>query len=407
MKIKSYYARTVEDALVKASEEMGADAILVHSRRTPLELRHLGPYEVVFALPEVKADGGGKQPGTYTPRSAARTGSASPARNGNDQHPRGSANAQEGGGGRELPVSVELMQMRRQIEEIRRAVTARPIRSIAVPEAHSPTGLAQARLVAAGVDGEIATEIVETAAPSLRALSAKTEGNEEAFERSVTAVLRKEMLARVPSPPEGKQRQRGASAVALVGPPGVGKTTMIAKLAVTRSQTASRPVHLISTDMHRIGAAEQLRTFASILGVGIDFADTPAALGQAVEANRNKELILIDTPGLSGLEFELLDEMADFIARRRDIETQLVLPATMRSGDLKRVVRNYERFRPGKLVFTRLDETDCFGGVYSAVVWSGSPVSFLSAGQQIPEDLSEGNPDMLVELVLGGRQTHA
>jgi flagellar biosynthesis protein FlhF len=199
--------------------------------------------------------------------------------------------------------------------------------------------------------------------------------------------------------PPLRERSLAAAAVAVIGPPGAGKTTSLVKLALLRSQSASRPIHFISADWHRVGAAEQLRTYASILGAGIDLVDSPRLLAQALEANRDRDTILIDTPGLSGADFEMLNDLADFLGRHNEIEKHLVLPATMRFRDLQRSIRRYQTFQPDRLLFTHLDETDCFGPLCSAALWSGRPLSFLSGGQQIPEDLEAATEDNLMKLL--------
>jgi flagellar biosynthesis protein FlhF len=95
----------------------------------------------------------------------------------------------------------------------------------------------------------------------------------------------------------------------------------------------------------------------------------------------------------------MLNDVAEFLGRRSEIEKHLVLPATMRFRDMQRAIRRYETFQPGRLLFTHLDETDCFGPLCSAALWCGLPLSFLSGGQQIPEDLEAATEDNLMNLL--------
>lgn len=397
LKIKSYYARTVEDALVQASEEMGPDAILVHSRKTPLESRHLGPYEVVFALPGRPQDAAATANAAEGPRLVEKKPSscAAPARPETAQPDAGSP----------LPISVELMQMRRQMEEIRRALAARPLGVSVQPAPESPSvlDLARRRLRAVGVDGEIATELIESSAEELIALTPKDPepfAHEEIAPVVLDAALRRILTGRLHRPP-ARQDRKAATVMALVGPPGAGKTSSLVKIAMARMAQASRPVHFISADTYRIGAVEQLRALATIVGASFDVADTPVLLAQAIEASKNRELVLIDTPGLSGSDFSLMDEVASFLGGRRDIEKHLVLPATMRFRDLKRFIRQYEHFHASRVLFTRLDETDRFGSIYSTAMWSGFGLSYFSGGQQIPEHLEEADAGKLMDLLFG------
>jgi flagellar biosynthesis protein FlhF len=287
--------------------------------------------------------------------------------------------------------------MRRQMQEIRRALTGR--------QAAAPTGIAasaQDRALAmlrdTGIDEELAMEVVDAAGDKLAALPDARKCPEE-VDASVEALLRAELARRLRVAAPSNGRGPTASIIAFIGPPGSGKTTSLVKMALLRAEKAARPVHFISADSHRVGAAEQLRTYASILGAGLDLVDSPQLLAQSIEANLHRETILIDTPGLSGEDFDLLNDLAEFLAHRPGIEKHLVLPATMRFRDLRRCLQRYEPFRASGLLFTHLDETDRFGALCSAALWSGLPLSFLSGGQQIPEDLEEATHERLLRLL--------
>jgi flagellar biosynthesis protein FlhF len=156
----------------------------------------------------------------------------------------------------------------------------------------------------------------------------------------------------------------------------------------------------LSIDCYRIAAAEQLRSYGAILGVGFQAHETTLALAQALEEHRHKDLILIDTPGYGPKDMDAAEDLARLLASRPDVDTHLVLTASMKSADLKRVVDRFEVFRPRKLLFTKLDETETFGPILNEAVRTGKPVSFLSAGQQIPDDLEPATPDRILELAL-------
>jgi flagellar biosynthesis GTPase FlhF len=186
--------------------------------------------------------------------------------------------------------------------------------------------------------------------------------------------------------------------VALVGPPGAGKTTTLTKLAARYGLESRRPAQILSADVFRIGAAGQLRSLAAILGIGCEVAETSGALAQMLEEYRSKELVFIDTPGLSPREMEDAADLAALIAEYPGMDTHLVVPAYLQPADMNRMIQRYSVFRPKKLLFTHLDETGQYGTLVSqAASWS-LPISFLAAGQQIPDDLEPATYARLSEL---------
>jgi flagellar biosynthesis protein FlhF len=374
MKIKSYFARTVEEAMARASQEMGPEAMLVNSRRASIEARHLGEYEVAFAtdLPD----------GAVPPQSAAVEAAPAPVAD---------------------RLSLEVSGLKRELEGMRRVLNRSafgPAQWSAAPPAVSD---AYGMLTASDLSPELAREIVQAAEertggarPVLTRLQARTEPAR--FQRALV----EELESRIKVQPVLGRPDARPRITALVGPPGSGKTTTLVKLAVNYGLGSRKPVLLLSTDTYRVAAAEQLRSYASILGVGFQVTETLAALAQTIEENRGKELLLIDTPGLGFGDMDAAGDLAQFLSTRSDIDTQLVLPASMKPADLSRVVDGYECFRPQRLLFTKFDETGTFGPVFGEAARTGKPLSFFATGQRIPEDLEEARPGRLLELVMSG-----
>lgn len=361
MKIKSYYSRTVEEAMAAARQELGPDAMLVNTRKASPETRHLGEYEVVFATIEPDI-------------SSAPQNAVSPA----DR------------------LSLEVSEMKKELEGMRRALTRTayaPPEWAGVPQDVSD---AYAALTAAEIAPQLAREIVQAAGARLASQRAP-------FQRALT----EEIQSRFTTDSALGTSSGTPRMVALVGPPGSGKTSSLVKLAVNYGLAARRGVLLLSMDTHRIAAADQLRAYAAILGVGVQVPETVSALAQTIEENRGKELIFIDTPGLAGDELETEAPLMQFLASRSDIDVHLVLPASMKPADLARVVDAFSLAQPDHLLFTRLDETGSFGPILNEAVRAAKPLSFFSIGQRIPEDLEAATPARLLDLLIGAHQMKA
>ncbi len=376
MKLKSFFADSVEAALERARKELGPEALLVYSREAPPEARGLGAYEVVFA-----ASAGEGIPGT-----------AGPA-------PGGRATAAEGSGEAcGALVSAELGELRRQVGRLaaalaRSSVVAPPPGSFAEAAEAASEGLIEAGLddgFLAGLMGRLQARFERQKPPEGPALPA-----------AVGGWLREEIEAALPVA-GAEEDGLGEQAVLLAGPPGSGKTTTLAKLAARYGVERGRRVRLLSLDGGRVGAAHEIRAYAAILGAGCRFLEAPSELAAAALDGAPGELTLIDTPGYAGSDGEALAELGAALTRQPPIDVHLVLPATMKPADLRRAAERFRPLRPDRLIFTRLDETASPGSAVAEAIRSRLPVSFLSVGRRIPEDLEEASAGRLVELLAGG-----
>jgi flagellar biosynthesis protein FlhF len=194
---------------------------------------------------------------------------------------------------------------------------------------------------------------------------------------------------------------------ALIGPHGAGKTTTLVKLAIIQGLAAGRSVEIVSLDTQRVGATETLRSYATVLNVGFYPLDNPALLPHAIEdlVDRNT-LILVDTPGC-GKDEASMSGLVKALSRRQDLESHLVLPATMSGRELRRAIDRFAIFRPASMLFTRIDETVGFGRILTEAARTKTPLSFFGSGPEIPEDLETVNKQSLTDRVLGRRREEA
>jgi flagellar biosynthesis protein FlhF len=373
MRIKSYFAGAVEDAMDAARRELGPEAMLVHSRRTPPETQHLGDYEVVFASARPGPDGAG---------------------------------AGEQAAGPEVPerLSAELAELRRQLEGMRRTLSCTAMSAPPWLGSSADASEAYASLTVAGVAPEVAREMAHAAEARAAAEDPAAGGTNG---RHLWRALIAEMESRFAVDPSLGLSDAPPHTVAMVGPPGSGKTTTLAKLAVQYGLAARRRVQLLSIDNFRVAGSEPLRAYAAILGVAFQALETLTALEQALEESHAKDLILIDTPGYGFSDLDDARELAKFLSCRRATRVHLVLPASMKPVDLSRVIDAFEVFHPDHLLFTRLDETVSFGPLLGEAARTAKSLSFFSTGQRIPEDLEAADKGRLIERILAGRLTEA
>jgi flagellar biosynthesis GTPase FlhF len=192
----------------------------------------------------------------------------------------------------------------------------------------------------------------------------------------------------------GKQK-----VVAFIGPTGVGKTTTIAKLAAIHAIKMKKQVALITLDNYRIGSIDQLKIYAKIIGIPIEVASTGKEFKECLNRLKDKDLILIDTAGMSQRNEYQFNELRIFFNKVRSVETHLLLSATTKEADLIDILARFKVFRINKLLFTKLDESTSYGNMLNQLIRSKIPVSYFTNGQQVPEDIEIATLEKLVDLI--------
>lgn len=189
--------------------------------------------------------------------------------------------------------------------------------------------------------------------------------------------------------------------VALVGPTGVGKTTTIAKLAIDYRQKKNCRVGLITLDLSRMGAVEQLQTFADVIGIPMLCAATRRQMKDAIERMADFDLVLIDTAGQSRAGEMTLQEMHVLFEAAQVDEIMLVLASTARSRLLTKTVQSFAPIGVTSLVLTKLDEALGLGNLYPLLQSTTLPISYLTNGQKVPDDFEPAERIRLVKYILG------
>ncbi|OAA83236.1 flagellar biosynthesis protein FlhF [Clostridium ljungdahlii] len=189
--------------------------------------------------------------------------------------------------------------------------------------------------------------------------------------------------------------------VVLVGPTGVGKTTTIAKLAGKLSLIEKKKVGLITIDTYRIGAVEQLKTYADIMNIPFQVVFTIKDMGKAIENMSDCDVILIDTTGRSSKNRMQISELRAFIDKVNTDNIHLVISCTTKNRDIDVIVEGYKELNYNNVIITKLDETSTYGSILNILQAAKKPISFVTTGQNVPEDIKVMNTEELAKLVLG------
>jgi flagellar biosynthesis protein FlhF len=369
MNYQTFRGADVQEALFNVRQALGTDALIESTRH--VQNGTGGPlgrtFVEIIAAPSGDASRSAAAPGTA--RSRALTAMERPlarhslaARGGKNPAPALDDSA----------VGRELMQLRMMLDELGRG---RPIKD-----------RTRALLAAAGFEGALA-----------RTLSTGSGRAAKLGNRELTLWLRERVREKL-SCRSGLIEAPGRRLIACVGPTGVGKTTTLAKLAARAVLQLGRSVRVVSLDTFRVGAVEQWRRYAELIGFPFDVANNPGAFHR-VAHNHTEDILLVDTAGRAVGEQH--STLAGCVAGLRDMshEVLLVLPAWLRARDAERVVSTYAAPKITGVVITKLDETDQVGGVMHASIGSDLPVSYLCNGARVPEDIHDAAMDQVLDAI--------
>lgn len=423
---KSFFADRIHDALATAHRELGPDAILLASHRTPAESRHLGAFEVVCGCKETT------DPAADSKVQTTRSQPASTAARAGEGHAsfieellsissssRGKASAPDSGirfeaitpdadAGMISWQQVELVLLE---EGFPAALTSDIVRGLKAEMRGRTYRGGQPSILTAGASrGKAGTPITQLRLqlrsllpllddnaepdpfgaeplffprlPAVTSAAPELVRNDE-LERAVRSHLRR----RLPEPSDRLRTANGIQALALVGPCGSGKTLLGIKIAVGVSIRGGRPVRFVALASSTPASTRRMESISSLLGCPFTLVERPQELSEACRSQSGQELLIIDTPGFSASQEMERKAWASALARARPCEVAMVMPATMKGSDLLSAARQYAPFLPTLLAFAHVDQTERLGACLALAISTGLPVGYLSSGQEIPEDL--------------------
>lgn len=188
--------------------------------------------------------------------------------------------------------------------------------------------------------------------------------------------------------------------ISLIGPTGVGKTTTVAKLAAGYLNRFAGKVALITIDTYRIAAVEQLKVYGDIMNLPVEVVIKPQDMEKALNKHNDCELILIDTAGRSPGNTMELQEMTTFLRPEYEVENHLLLSATNREHELKTIINRFSCLPITNFIFSKVDECSLLGVLLNIHYSQDTPISYLTNGQRVPEDIIAPTPRTLAELIM-------
>ncbi len=402
MQVQTFRAESLQAALQLVRQTLGPDAAIVHTRQT----RHsrLG----IFSKTVVEVEATLDNPTSDNPKSnrvpSVRHAAAVPT-----SQTLSLANAP-------LP----------QNQALQHAVAIPPTRahsseaqSVTVVQTDQPEALVLAtsslpRVVASSAMLEVQSDLLAAGVPEQFASRLLSEvdllRNDEQGDdtwairgrlgKLIASNLRVSGSVELNSDPAGKSRRR-PEVVAMVGPTGAGKTTTLAKVAAGFRFDMGCQVGLIALDTFRLGAVDQLLQYAELISAPLEVVSAPEQVTPALERLSECDLVLLDTAGRAPNDAEQLSELRKFLILAKPQSTQLVVSATSSAPYVAETVRKFSVLEPSNLLITKLDEAIAFGSWLPLLHTCPLPISYLTTGQRVPQDIVVASSRRLTSLILG------
>jgi len=410
LKLKTFKAQTYTEALNKVKAEIGDDAVIVDTKEIKKKtLTSPGLYEIVVAIEDDEP----KRPKKLAKdnmdevmlklSSAAeeirKSISSSSKDTINTTTPKPKPLTQQKNGDCDNSEIKAIKEEIKQLADTLKLLQASVWESNNKEELQIPPEFSEIYALARS-SGIYYKHLDEIMKQTIKYMPLKMRKNREAIKRYFHTLLKKMIPIRIERevvPPYKK-------IMMFVGPTGVGKTTTIAKLAARYAYKLSQrhKVGIITLDTYRIGAVEQLMTYAKMMRLPIETVVDPNDFEEALNTLRHNDYILIDTVGSSQHDKEKIEKLNSFLSVESfaEINVNLVLSAVTKYEDLLDIYKNFSILPIDTFVFTKLDETRTYGNIFSLLLETKKPVSYFSIGQEVPDDLMVADADYILKGIL-------
>jgi len=361
MIIKRYIVDNMNEAMVKIRYELGSDAVIVSQRKLPAK--------------GIK--------GLFKPRKLEVTAAC------DDRKPQKAESVPVEPAQGEDSMRSELLELKSMLKDFINS------RERGADSQSSSRRITKNSVKQKMLDRDIPPEILNKICEEI---------SKESGDKKITAkYLEKELYSAFESMIRVSNGDEGRIQV-LVGPTGVGKTTTIAKLASINKLYNNKKVGLITLDTYRIGAVDQLKSYAEILDVPFGVVLSPKDIPSVKESMADCDIIFIDTTGRNSKNIMQLSELKRYLEEFQVDNTYLVLSMTTKHNDLKQIIENYKILDFNRIILTKNDETTQYGSMATAIYYGKAPISYITTGQGVPEDIEKAEADKILHSIMGAER---
>lgn len=378
MKVKRYIAKDVQEAMIKVKSELGRDAIILHTRK--IKKPGLGGlfkkplFEVVAAVESMK-----KEESKLSQLSKQNLIKPLQVQ----------ANEVLNAAPKDFyTINDEISSIKSLLKNVLNKMDSNP-------ETEEESILKKYEKLLE--DKNIIKPVTDKILSIVSRQMSISDKNDQSIKNAIKIIL-KDYLGN-PSIIENNNRKQNT--IFFVGPTGVGKTTTIAKLAAKQTIMHNKSVALITSDTYRIAAVEQLRTYSEILGIPLTVIYEPKDLQDAIEKYADKDYIFIDTAGRNHKNMDLLSELNGLFSTVESPVVYLLLSLTTSFKDIEAIIKSYEFIDEYNLIFTKVDEASSLGNILNARFLSSMPLSYVTTGQSVPDDIELIDIDKIVNSFVG------
>jgi flagellar biosynthesis protein FlhF len=378
VRMKKFVAPSMRDAMRQIKKEMGDGAIILKSQKIPsndaFPFLHHDKVEVLAALEPVELESGGEADRTQLQPVVGR--------------------AQQS-----LNTEWEMEMVKEEIRTIRSTLEdiSNRMKYQSMPSLPRHLMMFYQSLVGSGLNEKVVLDVVGKAMVSLP-------GEQLEDRKAITDFLSGEIARMVPTVPFLPPESPEPRIIALVGPTGMGKTTSLSKLLTNPKIYRKRSIAVITADTYRIGAVDQLRRVVRIAKVPLVVAYKPSQMLKAIQVHHDKDVILIDTAGRSQNNLHHIRNLREFMGAAQPDEIHLVIAANTRFEDMMDIADRFANIPYHRYLFTKLDETTGYGNIVNVILHRERPVSFLTYGQKVPEEIRWAKSSEFARMLVLGKR---